>query len=321
MPNPLVTVVIPTYNCARTLKLALVSVLAQDFADFEIQVVGDGCTDDSEATVRALNDPRVSWTNLPANSGTPSAPRNEGQRRGRGTFLAYLGHDDLWFPWHLSSLVAAMGQGQDFAYSLGINYSRTTETEGPRFAFTLPAANAVKTAMLSPSNWMMTRAFAQRVGPWNTQLASAVDKEFLLRAWETGMQTGRTERLSAIKFPSWEWEPYRASAACPQAPLLQAMQDDPLALEHRLLTQLATHVAGQPYQVRPAEDSRSEFSWSMLYLRAALMTAYGRQRWPLKQLIEWLETRNARQARGLESAPQHPGPHHATGTRDPADVR
>ena len=51
----LVTVIIPTYNMSPVLKLTLKSVLLQDFADFEVWVVGDGCSDDSESVVASLD--------------------------------------------------------------------------------------------------------------------------------------------------------------------------------------------------------------------------------------------------------------------------
>lgn len=299
MPRPLVSVIIPTYNCARTLRLAVASVLAQDLSDFEIQIVGDGCTDNSEGAVRSLNDQRVFWTNLPNNTGTPSAPRNEGLRRARGSYLAYLGHDDLWFPWHLSSLVAAMESGQDFAHSLGVCHGNQHGTEGPNFAFSLPTEPAIATALVSPSNWMLTRAFADRLGPWNTELLSAVDKDVLRRAWHAGMTVACTGRLSVVRFPSWEWAPYRPDAACPQGPVIEAMQRDAVGLEHQLLTALAAWVAKQPHATPPSTQTHSEWGLSLLYLRAALMTAYGRERWPLRWLVQRLETRNNRRQRGL----------------------
>ena len=82
--TPAVTVIIPTYNSSGTLRLTLETVLLQDFDDFEVWVVGDGCTDDSETVVSSFGDKRFHWVNLPVNSGTPSVPRNEALRRARG---------------------------------------------------------------------------------------------------------------------------------------------------------------------------------------------------------------------------------------------
>ncbi len=95
---PSVTVIVPTFNSSATLRLALQSVLNQEFQDFEVWVVGDGCTDDSAQVALSFNDNRINWINLAQNSGSPAAPNNEGLRRARGRYIAYLGHDDLWFP-------------------------------------------------------------------------------------------------------------------------------------------------------------------------------------------------------------------------------
>lgn len=100
--SPLVTVVIATYNRAETLKYAIESVLWQTYKNFELWVVGDCCTDHTEQIVRSFShDARVNWYNLPKNSGYQSKPNNEGIRRGKGEFIAYLNHDDIWLPNHL----------------------------------------------------------------------------------------------------------------------------------------------------------------------------------------------------------------------------
>ena len=89
--SPHVTVVIPTYNYAGVLEYSISSVLDQTFRDFELLVVGDGCTDDSERVVRSIGDARVQWVNLPRNTGHQTGPNNEGLRRARGEVIAYLG--------------------------------------------------------------------------------------------------------------------------------------------------------------------------------------------------------------------------------------
>src|SRR4051794_21497299 len=100
MESPLVTVICPTYNRKATLEWALRSVLNQGLNGFEVWVIGDGCTDGSEEVVIALNDPRLNWLNLPVNTGSQTEPNNEGLRRAQGRYISFIGHDDLWFPWH-----------------------------------------------------------------------------------------------------------------------------------------------------------------------------------------------------------------------------
>jgi glycosyltransferase involved in cell wall biosynthesis len=117
--SPTVTVLISTYNKAATLRYAIDSVLWQTFEDFELWVIGDGCTDNSAEVVQAYEDPRVNWYNLPENTGYQSEPHNEGLRRAKGKYIAYLNHDDLWLPNHLEVLVACIEEtGADFAYSI-----------------------------------------------------------------------------------------------------------------------------------------------------------------------------------------------------------
>jgi hypothetical protein len=116
---PLVTVIIPTYNFSAALRHAIRSVLWQTYENFELLVVGDGCTDDSEEVTRSFGDPRVVWMNLPENEGTQSAPNNAGLAVARGRYTAYMGHDDLWHPWHLATLVGVLERtGAAWAHSL-----------------------------------------------------------------------------------------------------------------------------------------------------------------------------------------------------------
>jgi glycosyltransferase involved in cell wall biosynthesis len=104
--KPLVTVVIATYNRGETLRYAIESVLWQTFKDFELWIIGDCCTDHTEKVVRSFtHDPRVHWYNLPQNSGYQSKPNNEGIRRAKGEYIAYLNHDDIWLPNHLADTV------------------------------------------------------------------------------------------------------------------------------------------------------------------------------------------------------------------------
>jgi glycosyltransferase involved in cell wall biosynthesis len=112
-------VIIATYNKSSALSYAIDSVLWQTLENFEVLVIGDACTDNTEDVVAAYQDPRLFWYNLPRNSGYQSAPNNEGLRRARGEYIAYLNHDDLWLPNHLEVLVGRIEEDSaDFAFSI-----------------------------------------------------------------------------------------------------------------------------------------------------------------------------------------------------------
>ena len=104
--NPLVSVVVPTFNSARYLPLTLQSILAQESVSIEIIVVDDGSTDDTEDVVAALGcDNRLRYVKQPA-SGGPSGPRNTGIRLALGEFVALCDSDDVMAAGKLREAIA-----------------------------------------------------------------------------------------------------------------------------------------------------------------------------------------------------------------------
>lgn len=107
MTDPAFTVIMATWNRGRHILPSIRSVLDQDLSDFELLVIGDATEDDTEVHVASLGDGRVRWANLSARAGTQSGPNNLGLDMARAPLVAYLGHDDIWAPDHLSALAAA----------------------------------------------------------------------------------------------------------------------------------------------------------------------------------------------------------------------
>jgi glycosyltransferase involved in cell wall biosynthesis len=97
-PTPLVSVIIPAYQAARTLGRALDSALNQDYPALEVIVADDGSTDDTRQVVEGYmaRDPRVQYL-WQANQGI-GATRNNAVARARGEYLAMLDADDEWLP-------------------------------------------------------------------------------------------------------------------------------------------------------------------------------------------------------------------------------
>jgi glycosyltransferase involved in cell wall biosynthesis len=202
--EPLVSIIIATYNWSSVLRLAIQSVLGQTEQSFEILVIGDGCTDDSEAVVRSIGDARIRWHNLPVNSGSQSAPNNAGLQLARGHYVAYLGHDDIWHPAHLRSMVGALeSAGADIVSSLlemigpkGTNYRVVTGFYEPH--------NYDPVYGLPPSGLLHRRECAARVGGWPDYrtIVNNPDVEFVSRLHRSGCRIVSTGELTVFKFNS-----------------------------------------------------------------------------------------------------------------------
>ncbi|MGH1350660.1 MAG: glycosyltransferase family 2 protein [Methyloligellaceae bacterium] len=106
---PAVSVVIPTYNRAATLPRAVHSVLAQTFKNFELIIVDDGSSDNSQELIAAIDDPRIRYHVLEKNGGV-SAARNAGVALARAEYVAFQDSDDLWLQDKLMSQYEAVAQ-------------------------------------------------------------------------------------------------------------------------------------------------------------------------------------------------------------------
>lgn len=98
--NPYFSVVIPTYNRAHLIRKTIESVLAQEDTDFEIIVVDDGSSDNTEEVVRGVADERVAYYRK--DNAERAAARNYGAARARGRYINFFDSDDLLYPNHLT---------------------------------------------------------------------------------------------------------------------------------------------------------------------------------------------------------------------------
>jgi len=94
---PVTSVVIPTRNRCALLHRAIQSVLKQTFTDFEIILVDDASTDQTQLMVKDIKDDRIHYIHLEYKSGGAKA-RNTGIENSNGEYVAFLDDDDEWLP-------------------------------------------------------------------------------------------------------------------------------------------------------------------------------------------------------------------------------
>jgi hypothetical protein len=205
------SVVVATFNWSAALQLALQSILAQTFADFEVLVVGDACTDDSAEIVAAFGDPRLHWHNLANNCGSQWGPNNYALSIARGEYIAYLGHDDLWWPTHLETALATFERtGADAVAAACVMHGPAdsgvravtgffpNDMHDPRYFF-------------PPSSMLHRAELGRRIGGWRSpeHARVAVDVDFVRRCAEAGATIASTGEFTAFKFnAAWRRDSY-----------------------------------------------------------------------------------------------------------------
>jgi glycosyltransferase involved in cell wall biosynthesis len=95
--DQLVSIIMPARNRADVIDVAIASVLAQTYVNWELIVVDDASTDGTAEAVERYTDPRIHLVRLTSSTGVSRA-RNQGIAASQGRFLAYLDSDDVWEP-------------------------------------------------------------------------------------------------------------------------------------------------------------------------------------------------------------------------------
>ena len=117
MPNPTISVIIPTYNREKVLKRCLKSLENQTFKDFEVIICDDGSTDNTKKIVNYFKTSlKIKYILLNKNSGGPAVPRNIAIKNFKGKYIAFLDSDDYWNKHKLKKCINFLEEGYDFVY-------------------------------------------------------------------------------------------------------------------------------------------------------------------------------------------------------------
>lgn len=241
--NPLISVVIPTYNWSNVLKLAIKSVLWQTYQNFEIVVIGDACTDDSEEVAKSFNDPRIKWFNLEKNSGSQSIPNNFGIEKANGEWIAHLGHDDIWHPNHLEFLLNSSSEA-DFRYSAGCYIGPDNEETEFKNRFVLFGLNSFKEEQekvfhIPPGSIMYRKLVYQNIGGWKDyrEIYESPDHEYILRALKfCKNKISLSKKVTFFKFNAvWRKNCYKTKPNHQQVQLIEKIEENPNFFDSKIL--------------------------------------------------------------------------------------
>ena len=196
---PRVSVIIPTYNRADLLPRAVQSVFAQSLADFELIIVDDASTDNTEAIVAGFSDPRVRYFKHSTNRYAAGA-RNTGLEEAVGEFIAFLDSDDKWLPHKLADQVAQLDEaGPDWVAGYtgalvnmkgGVN--ERSETRPEYEGDVLPDYLLGRFTIWTPT-FIFRRDVLHAVGLFDASLIRGEDVDFYLRVLQQGKLACLTE--------------------------------------------------------------------------------------------------------------------------------
>ncbi len=116
----IISIITSTYNNANFISQAIKSVLAQTYDNWEMIIVDDGSSDETEDVVKRFKDSRIHYFFL-KHSGIPAISRNIGIRHSRGEFIAFLDADDKWLPLKLEMQVAFLRANPEIALVYGLS--------------------------------------------------------------------------------------------------------------------------------------------------------------------------------------------------------
>ena len=183
MTDPMISVIIPTYNRAAFLREAVESVLKQTFENFELIIVDDGSTDKTRQLLESYSSRlRCHFQN---NQGV-SAARNQGIRLARGRWIAFLDSDDLWLPEKLALQMdffsrngeALICQTEELWLRNGRRVNPCKKHQKPSGDVFAPSLNL---CLISPSAVMIYKEIFASVGTFDESLPACEDYDLWLR--------------------------------------------------------------------------------------------------------------------------------------------
>ena len=182
-----ISVIIPCWNNAATIKRAIDSCLAQTLLPLEILVCDDSSTDKTKAIVKSIRSPLVSWLGGKNHSARPAVPRNRGIKKARGDWLAFLDADDEWLPKKLEKQIKTAKKTECLAICSNA-YRKTKGGNRRTLYFDFPdkrlkLSNLLITNFVICSSMLLHHSLLKKTGsfPQDKKLVSVEDYALWLR--------------------------------------------------------------------------------------------------------------------------------------------
>lgn len=217
---PLVSVCIPTYRGADTIRATLESVLQQDYPSLEVWVIDDQSPDNTAEIVKALDDPRVHYVRNERNLGA-QGNWDRCLELASGKYYKLLPHDDLLEPGSLREQVAILEADTTEEIALVFGARRIIKPDGKELMvrgfskngpLRIKAEQAARSCVRAgsnllgePGNGLVRMSLARRIGSYDARYPYMVDLDFWFRALQFGdaYYTGTVSSSFRVVRSSW----------------------------------------------------------------------------------------------------------------------
>lgn len=180
------SVVIATRNRSELLKVGIHSVLNQTFRDFELVIVDDGSTDNTEQVVKSIDDSRITYVRGEGNG--ISAARNIGAEKSRGQWTAVHDDDDIMLPNRLEEQVKFINDSVDFIFGAFINFDDETAELQLHHGRNYGYGPALMSGFAPGHSTWLVRTELLKTFRYDEGIESAVDNNLTFRMLRSGVR-------------------------------------------------------------------------------------------------------------------------------------
>lgn len=201
MVEPLITIVIATYNRPDVLRMAMFSVHEQTFKNWVLYVIGDNCDERTAEVVNEFDDERIKYINLKDRFGEQSGPNSVGIALAKSKYIAFLNHDDIWLKDHLDLALSVLEKTHFNFYLGGTANSAFIEKNKKSIEIHVDKLTGenrkpvdfFKQKVLSyepASSWVVDTTFIKKTGYWKyfNEIYRVPIEDYILRAWRAGAE-------------------------------------------------------------------------------------------------------------------------------------
>jgi glycosyltransferase involved in cell wall biosynthesis len=180
---PLVSIVLPTYKRAHVLPLAIRSVLAQTYSNWELVIVSDNSPDNTEEVVKAFDDPRIRYYRNDPNLRLPRT-LNRGFSLAAGDYLTWTSDDNMLAPEAIARMVEVLNEGEaDFVFA---DYHEFADTDADGQPLGMKPIRLPDVPDMARGNsigacFMYTRTVYERIGDYDPDLFLNEDYDYWMR--------------------------------------------------------------------------------------------------------------------------------------------